>query len=137
MVGWHLENGNKISTVMNEQTTAEIEATIKQYFEGIYYGNVQILQQIFHPRALLIGEVKGQPYFKTVDEYLSIVQNRKSPHASGEAFKMKIISIERVGAVAYARLHCPMLGYNYYDFIALCQLADRWLIMNKLFTHQD
>jgi hypothetical protein len=122
---------------MSNNYSKEIDDVIKQYFDGIYYGNVELLRKVFHPQALLSGDVKGQPYFKTVPEYLDIVKNRKSPHALGEPFQMTIRSIEQIGAIASARLFSPMLGFRYYDFLALTKTDDQWMIMNKLFTHNE
>ena len=39
--------------------------------------------------------------------------------------------------VAYVRARCPMLGYNYFDYLALMHNGERWLITNKLFTRVD
>jgi hypothetical protein len=122
---------------MKAENAQEIERVIGNYFEGIYYGNTELLKKVFHPQALLIGDVKGNPYFKTVSEYLDVVKNRKSPYALGEMLQMKIRSVEQVGAIAYARLVCPMLGFNYYDFLALQKNEDGWVVMSKLFTHSE
>ena len=55
----------------------------------------------------------------------------------GEEFKMKILGIEILGCVAIAKLHVPMLGYNYYDFLSLTLINGTWKIVNKVFTHVE
>lgn len=120
-----------------EQSAQEIQSVIKQYFDGIFCGKTDLLQEVFHPQALLYGDIEGRPYFKTLGEYIEGVKNRQSPHALGEAFRMKVLSIEVLGRVAYVRLHCPMLKFNYYDYLALNESDGRWRIVNKLFTHVD
>lgn len=121
---------------MFEKNATEIHAVIKNYFEGIFYGDVNKLESAFHPQCLLYGDINGQAYFKPLQEYLTAVKNRKSPSASGEEFKMKVLSVEILNQVAYVKLHCPMLGYNYYDFIAMSKIDDKWVIVNKLFSNE-
>lgn len=120
---------------MFEKEAADIQETIAEYFKGIFFGDIPKLKSVFHPQCLLFGDINGQPYFKTVNEYLEGVQNRKSPNELGETFKMKILSIELINSIAYVKLHVPMLGYNYHDFISMNKIDGRWMIVNKLFTN--
>lgn len=122
---------------MYQEKRIKIEETIKNYFEGIFYGDVQRLRHAFIPNVCLYGNIKGAEYAKSLGEYLEGVQNRKSPHDLGEVFKMKIIGIEVLGNVAMVKLHVPMLGYNYYDFLSLCLIDQEWKVVNKLFTHVE
>jgi len=122
---------------MYDEQSSEIKNTISSYFEGIYHGDVEKLESVFHPEALLSGDIKGVPYFKTVSDYIAGVRNRKSPHDLGEEFQMKILGIEIIGNTAIAKLHLPMLGFNYYDFLSLSLVNGTWIIVNKLFTHVE
>src|SRR4051812_12718755 len=54
------------------------------YLKGIYEGDVSLLGGIYYENTLLFGDVKGQPYFKTVAQYLDGVKNRQSPKDSGK-----------------------------------------------------
>lgn len=119
------------------EKSGNIEATVKKYFEGIFYGDTVKLENVFTDNAYLYGDIKGEQYRKSRDEYLEGVKNRKSPSEMGEDFKMEIISIEIIGHVATAKLHVPMLGYNYYDYLSLIWLNEEWKIVNKLFVHVE
>ena len=58
----------------------EIRNAIEQYyFKGIYEGNTELLKQVFHKDALLFGDIKGVPYYKTATQYIEGVGNRLSP----------------------------------------------------------
>jgi len=116
---------------------AEIHAVIDTYCSSIFKGNVERLRTTFHPGAILSGEVKGQPYYKTLDEYLDVVGSRQSPHALGEVFEMKVLSLEIVGAIAFAKVSCPMFGYNYVDLLSFVRHEGRWGIAAKIFTHMN
>ena len=48
---------------------------------------------------------------------------------------MKILAIEMQGHIAFAKVRCRMLGYNYTDFLSLLFQDNRWGIVAKLFTH--
>lgn len=113
----------------------EIHDTLDLYFQGIFRGDIGMLEKAFHPQALLFGDIDGQPYFKTLSEYLETVKNRQSPLQRGEPFRMKTLGIDILGNNAIARLHVPMLGYNYYDLLSLSKTGDRWQIVNKLFSN--
>ncbi len=119
-----------------EQSRA-IQSLIDGYFDGIYHGNTALLGEVFHPQALLCGDINGQPYFKTVHDYLDVVRNRKSPQELGESFRMEVLGIDILGNNAIAKLHVPMLGYDYYDYLSLTVTEGKWRIVHKLFTHRE
>ena len=115
----------------------QVTKVIKNYFDGIYYGDTEKLRNSFGDDVHLYGDVKGDEYLKSLDEYLEGVKNRKSPSELKEKNQMEILSIEIMGNIAMAKLHVPMLGFNYYDFLSLCLIQGEWIIVNKLFTHVE
>ncbi len=122
---------------MYNQLSKEIKSIVSHYFQGIYNGDIDKLEKVFHPQALLFGDIKGEPYFKSVADYMDGVKNRKSPNDLGEEFKMEILSIEILGTIATVKAHSPMLGFNYYDTLSLNLVQGEWKIVNKLFTHVE
>lgn len=120
---------------MYNQNSEEIQKVISNYFQGIFKGDIDLLESTFDKNALLYGDINGQSYFKTLNNYIEGVRNRKSPSELGEQFNMKIVSIEIFNDIAIAKLNCPMLGFNYIDFLSLNKINDKWLIVNKLFTN--
>ncbi len=115
----------------------KIAEMISIYFDGLFYGDTDKLEQVFLKGSYLYGDIKGQPYAKSLDEYLEGVKNRKSPSEMDETQNMQILSIEVLGQMATARLRVPMLGFNYYDFLSLALIDGEWKIVNKLFVHVD
>jgi len=114
---------------------AAIAAVLSNYFNGIFNGDVELLRSTFHPQALLTGDVNGQPYFKTADQYLEGVKNRKSPHELNETFSMEILSIEIINSIAVVKARLPMFEFNYYDLLSLNKINGEWVIINKLLTN--
>jgi hypothetical protein len=119
----------------NKQDSAAIRLALENYyFKGIYEGNPELLNQIFYMGTLLFGDVKGQPYAKTLDQYLDEVKNRQSPKDSGRPFKGEIISIRLDNSIAIAEVKVQMYDFNYHEFISFHQLNGKWLIVNKMIT---
>lgn len=120
---------------MNKQDILNIEALITQYFEGLFFGDIIKLKGCFHKNAYLYGDIHGEAYEKSIEQYLEGVEARKSPRDLKEAFDMKLIGLDIMGKIAMAKVHVPMLGYNYYDYLSLSQQDGKWKIVNKIFTH--
>ncbi|NVK05000.1 MAG: nuclear transport factor 2 family protein [Flavobacteriia bacterium] len=110
---------------------------IESYFLGIYDGKTDLLRSVFHPKAMLFGDINGKEYLKTLDEYLEGVEARQSPSELGESYEMKVLSIEINGQVALAKVNVPILSFNYQDFLSLAVVNDEWVIVNKTFTHVE
>ncbi|HEX9514088.1 MAG TPA: nuclear transport factor 2 family protein [Puia sp.] len=119
----------------NQQDSLAITQALENYyFSGIYEGNVNTLGNILNPGTLLFGDVKGQPYAKTLDQYLDGVKNRQSPKDSGKPFKGTIISINVVNSIAVAKVHVKMYEFNYDEFLSFHKIDNRWMIVNKMIT---
>lgn len=115
-------------------STLITEALENLYFKGIYEGNIELLRQVLYPGTLLYGDVKGQPYAKTLDQYLEGVAHRQSPEAAGKPFKGSIISIDVVNTIAVAKVHVKMYEFNYDEFLSFHKIDNRWVIVNKMIT---
>ena len=115
-------------------STAITEALENYYFKGIYEGNLDLLNQIYNTGTLLFGDVKGQPYAKTLDQYLDGVKNRQSPKDSGKPFKGEVISIKLVNSIAIAEVKVKMYDFNYHEFLSFHKMDSRWLIVNKMIS---
>jgi putative lumazine-binding protein len=117
-----------------QEKNALREALENYYFKGIYEGDLNLLNQIYNKGTLLFGDVKGQLYAKTLDQYLDGVKNRQSPKDSGKPFKGEILSIKAVNSIAIAELEVKMYDINYYEFLSFHKLDGRWLIVNKMIS---
>ncbi|HSZ32053.1 MAG TPA: nuclear transport factor 2 family protein [Puia sp.] len=104
------------------------------YFRGIYEGDINVLGQIFNPGTLLFGDVKGEPYAKTLDQYLDGVRNRQSPKDSGKPFKGEILNIKLVNSIAIAEVSVKMYDFNYHEYLSFHKLNGKWLIVNKMIS---
>ncbi len=113
----------------------EITELVQRYFDATWRGDVAQLKTVFDPRAIVVGEVNGQPYYKSIDEYLAGVANRKSPEELGEKVEMKLVMHDVQQNIATAKLHVRMLGFNYYNYFSIVRQHDTWLVIAKTLTN--
>lgn len=120
---------------MKELDSAAISRLLeKEYFPGIYTGDVETLRKIYHPGTLLFGDVKGQPYAKNLDQYLDGVANRQSPKDSGKPFKGEILDIRVINSIAIAEVKVKMYDFNYHEYLSFHKIDGRWLLVNKMIS---
>jgi hypothetical protein len=115
----------------------EIVELVRRYFDATWRGDVEQLRTVFDPRAIVAGEVNGQPYYKTIDEYLAGVANRESPAELGEPVESELLMLDVQQNIATAKLHVRMLGFNYYNYFSIMRQRDRWLVITKTLTNVE
>jgi len=131
--------GNKAQNTTTMETIQTDSAAIayaleEYYFKGIYEGDVNLLNKIFHAGTLLFGDVKGQPYAKTLDVYLEGVKDRQSPKDSGKPFKGVILNIKTVNSIAIAEVTVKMYDFDYHEFLSFHRIDGKWFIVNKMIS---
>ena len=126
-------NQFKMETIQKD-SLAISNALENYYFKGIYEGDIDALSQIFNKGTLLFGDVKGEPYAKTLDQYLDGVKNRQSPKDSGKPFKGEILNIKVVNSIAVAEVRVKMYEFIYHEFLSFHKLNGSWLIVNKMIS---
>ena len=114
---------------LNEDHPA-IHAVIKDYFDGLYEGDITKLRGVFHEDAWL----KGNNYRKSVDEWLDVVAQRPIPKQEGLEYQFQLMSLEVVGDQAMAKVSVPLPAANFIDFLGLLKENGEWKVVNKMFT---
>jgi hypothetical protein len=128
-------NHFKMETIQKDSSVISISNALENfYFRGIYEGDLDVLSQIFNTGTLLFGDVKGQPYAKTLDQYLDGVKHRQSPKDSGKPFKGEILNLKVVNSIAIAEVRVKMYDFVYHEFLSFHKLNGRWLIVNKMIS---
>ncbi len=131
--GIKAQNSEKMRTSIQDKKV--IAKVIENYyFNGLYEGDTAILGQIFHDGTLVFGDIKGQPYAKTLEQYLDGVKNRQSPKDSGKPFKGEIIKIKVVNSIAVAEVKVKMYDFLYHDILSFHKIDGKWVIVNKMLT---
>jgi Putative lumazine-binding len=119
------------------QALESIRKVVDLYINGVRNGNVESLQQAFHPQASMFGW-KGKDLFVTpIQGLFDYVAAMPAPAQSGEPTNFIITSVEVTGNAATVTM--AMDAYHDHDFTDHFQLLkadDRWWIVSKLF-HAD
>ena len=117
--------------------TAAIEALVQDYFLGLYGGDVERLRRIFHPQCWLFGESRGESHEFPLSGFLDQIASVPVPKAEGEPFDMRLVSIDRTGSVAMAKVEVRYQGRRYTDYLTLQKAAVGWSIVGKAFFSLD
>jgi quinol monooxygenase YgiN len=127
------QNSKKMET--QKETIGVISGLLEsRYFKGIYEGDTSLLNTVYHPGTLLFGDVKGQPYAKTLGQYLDGVAHRQSPKDSGKPFKGEILNIRVVNTIAVAEVKVTMYDFVYQEFLSFHRIDGRWLLVSKMIS---
>ena len=113
-----------------EEDHQSIRQLIRDYFDGLYEGDVEKLRGLFHDDAWL----KANGYRKTRDEWLEAVAARPIPKDKGFGYDFHIISLEIIGDQAMAKANVPLPAAHFIDFLGLLKEDGGWKIVNKMFT---
>jgi len=118
-----------------KETTAAISQLLEsRYFKGIYEGDTTLLSTVYHPGTLLFGDVKGQPYAKTLNQYFDGVAHRQSPKDSGKPFKGEILDIRAVNSIAVAEVKVTMYDFVYHEFLSFHRIDGNWVLVSKMIS---
>lgn len=128
------QNLTKMETLQKEDSLVISETLKNRYFKGIYEGDVNTLKSVYYPGTLLFGDVKGQPYQKTLAEYLDGVAHRQSPKDSGKPYKGEILSVKVVNSIAIAEVRVTMYDFIYHEFLSFHRMDGKWLLVNKMIS---
>lgn len=112
----------------------EVAAALRDYFNGLYFGDTVRLRRVLHPRAHYVCATDGALLYRTLDEYLPIVDARPSPASQNEPRRDRILSIQFAGPVtAFARVQCAIGAKLFTDFLTMVRLDGDWRIISKVF----
>ena len=112
----------------------DVRDKLLQYFDGLYYSEVEKLEGVFHPKAIYASADEIPLLYRSMDEYFPMVAARQSPASRKEERRDAIDSIEFAGAnTAFARVRCSIGTRDFVDFLTLVRTEGRWRIIAKVF----
>ena len=114
----------------------KITQTVQYYFDGLYHSDIESLKKAFDPDAFLHGYFEGQLAHVPFKAWLKQVEGRPAPSKNGEAYDMKIVSVDITDNIAQVKVFDFYLGKFFTDYLSMMKVNDSWLIMNKMFHHQ-
>ena len=89
----------------------EIRDTIRNYFDGLYDGDLERMRRAFHPCCHLYSVSEGSVQDESAPDWFQRIQNRPSPASQGATSRDEIILIElkvTESALAKVKLLAPL-----------------------------
>ena len=123
-------NQSLITWQTSAPETHAVVSIIKDYFDGLHYGDIEKLDRIFHDDAVL----KAPGLRRSKQEWLDSVASRPVPSQEKALYQYHILSIDRVQDQAMVKLECPLFDHFYVDFIGLLKEDGQWKIVNKMYS---
>jgi protease I len=122
------ENNNEIRLIKDK---------INLYFKGTYEGNIDQLQCAFHPEARITGNIKGQYYDWTLNEFIQRVSSLPTSEHKGEVYNKEIVYLDQTHDAAIVKARVAVGGLIFIDYITLLKIKDEWFIRNKSFCVEE
>ncbi|WP_337658564.1 nuclear transport factor 2 family protein [Sphingorhabdus sp. Alg231-15] len=114
----------------------DIWAALETYFDGLYYGDVETLRSVFHPKATYASPASGPLLIKTMPEYFELVAKREPPSDRKEDRVDEVVSLDFAGSkMVFARVRCAIGEKHFTDFLTLILVDGRWQILSKVFDY--
>jgi hypothetical protein len=112
----------------------DIGVVLQDYFDALYFCDVEKLQRVFHPAAIYATADETPFLYRSLAEYVPVVAARQSPASRNEARRDHIDSIEFAGDnTAFARVRCSIGLRDFVDFLTLVRVDANWRIIAKVF----
>ena len=116
------------------QTVNDIHKVLQDYFDALYFCDVDKLQSVFHPRAIYATADEKPLLYRTMEEYVPVVAARQSPASRNEVRRDHIDAIDLAGEnTAVARVRCSIGHRDFVDFLTLVRADGQWRIIAKVF----
>jgi hypothetical protein len=114
---------------------AEVEKTLRVYFDGLYEGNTGKLGEAFHPLAHLYSVASdGTAADMPRADWFRMVEGRPSAKAAGAERRDRIVSIDFSGpGTAFAKVECQLPPRYFTDYLTLLKVDGRWQVIAKAF----
>ncbi|MXN44995.1 DUF4440 domain-containing protein [Shinella kummerowiae] len=112
----------------------DISAVLQDYFDALYFCDVETLERVFHPQAIYATADETPLLYRTMAEYVPVVAARQSPASRNEARRDHIDAIDIAGDnTAVARVRCSIGSRDFVDFLTLVRTDGQWRIIAKVF----
>lgn len=115
--------------VAPDEDDEAIRATVQHYFDSGYE-----MRKAFYPDATMWYIRDGQLHQVPIQDFLDRVESNAGK-TQGEVTK-SIVSIDRFGNAAVAKLELLYPNSVIYDYMSLLKIDGEWKIVNKIFDSE-
>jgi hypothetical protein len=115
------------------ETHAEIETVVKDYFQGYLTAEADQVGRAFHQDARLMAADEGKLEKTGVPDWLKSLRARKEKGDIREA-STEIAGIDLTGDAAVVKTVLRFPKFQFTDYLSLLKLDGSWIIVNKIYT---
>lgn len=109
---------------------------LRNYFDGLYEGDVEKLATVYHERARLYCPTDPDLVELDVPAYFDVVKNRPSPASRGDARFDRIVSVSvPTPTTAHARVECAYLPKRFTDDLTFIRTTSGWRLIAKVWHY--
>ena len=116
-----------------DETHAEIETVVKDYFQGYLTAEADQVGRAFHRDARLMAADEGKLDRTDVPDWLKSLRSRKEKGDVREAVT-EIAGVDRTGDAAVVKTVLRFPEFRFTDYLSLLKLDGAWKIVNKIYT---
>jgi hypothetical protein len=117
---------------MDEPLAALLDV-LRDYFDGLYDGDVEKLSGIYHERARLYCPTEPDLVELDVATYFDVVKNRPSPASRQDERFDHIVAVSvPTPTTAHARVKCAYLPKRFTDDLTFIDTESGWKIIAKV-----
>jgi hypothetical protein len=105
------------------------------YMDGSARGEVDKLEEAFHPDSRMFGSLGGQRFDVPIQTLFELTAH--GPADTAGRYRGRILSITQVSDAAMAAVAEDGFwgSVSFVDFFTLAKIDGRWQIVNKTFAH--
>ena len=119
---------------MRDNDLAAVEQVCRLYMEGMHACDGEKLIAAFHPTARVQRHRGAEWRSLTRKQFVSYAAGLGPREAAEEPFDMRILSIDRAGRAAVAKVTMRWNGRDYVDFLSMIRRDEGgWSISEKTF----
>ena len=117
----------------------DVKAIMQKYIDGTYKGDIDLLRQCFHPKAVMNGYLNNQMVLGDPEPFFQEIANNPSMVESWVPYKGEIASIDVLGNIASVTIkETGFAGVmKFTNYFHLIKVEGEWKIMSKTFTTEN
>lgn len=122
---------------MSEQNSElnAIRDTINLYIDGLHNGDVDMLRNAFHPKAMMYGASAKNVTIVGIDGLFDFVAANTPPSKTGEPHQCFITHIHLAGNAANVEMtEEAAYGSDYTNYFQLLKIEGKWSIVSKTYN---
>ena len=126
-----------MSDGFSDSSIGEITALLEDYFDGLYDGDLDRFERIFHENAHLYLTDGAEVTDMSRAQYFDLIKSRESARSQSLSRNDRILTIHKAGPnTALAIVNCAIPPRYFTDYLTLLRDKQGWQIISKTF-HVD